>query len=151
MQPHLDYSKRRRLFPSVSRQRMVERVQAYVRARLDSSIPLSELCRLVGCSERGLRNAFYGVHGIGPKRWMLAERLDGARRVLTGADAEVTVTRAATAHGFRELGRFAANYKQAFGETPSKTLRSSSRRTSASDTLRAKGPDHASASLCDES
>jgi AraC family ethanolamine operon transcriptional activator len=104
----------------------------YLRTNMNASVPVSTLCRIVGRSERGLRNAFYRVHGMGPKRWMLAERLHGARRALSEARSRpITVTGIATDHGFYELGRFAATYKQAFGEAPSQTLRGAGRKSAA--------------------
>ena len=61
---------------------------------------------------------------MSPKRCMLAERLQNVRRALRQASTRhATVTTVATDHGFYELGRFAATYRQAFGETPSATLR----------------------------
>ena len=103
---------------------VVERAEAYVRAHMDAPLPLSTLCRLVGLSERGLRNAFYRVHGLGPKQWMRAERLLAARNALRDGDnPPATVTDVATDFGFYELGRFAAQYRKAFGEVPSATLR----------------------------
>ena len=108
-----------------SRRVVVERAAAYVRAHSDSRVPLKTLCRVVGMSERGLRNAFYGVHGVSPKRWIVAERLRLARRALLGSSnrSGETVTSVATNCGFYELGRFAATYRVAFGEAPSETLR----------------------------
>jgi AraC-like DNA-binding protein len=106
-----------------SRQGVVDQAETYLRAHLDTHVPLSRLCRLTGLSERGLRNAFYGVHGVGPKRWMLAARLRDVRRALIDARGRpATVTGVAAEYGFYELGRFAAAYKAAFGEAPSKTL-----------------------------
>ncbi len=47
-----------------------------------------------------------------------------AHEALLSADPKVTtVTDIATAHGFFELGQFAARYRKAFGEVPSQTLR----------------------------
>ena len=80
----------------------------------------------------GSGNAFYGVRGMSPKRCMLAERLEGARRALADARARPgTVTGVATRYGFYELGRFAGTYKDAFGETPSETLYGASRKSDA--------------------
>jgi transcriptional regulator GlxA family with amidase domain len=102
---------------------VVEQAEAYVRAHLAASIPVSRLCQVVGVSERGLRNAFYGVRGLSPKRSMLAMRLEGVHRALSEPTTEpTTVTKIATGHGFYELGRFAASYRNAFGEVPSATL-----------------------------
>jgi AraC-like DNA-binding protein len=113
---------------STSSQDVVERAEAYVRAHIDDPVPVSELCQLMGLSERGLRDAFYRVRGIGPKRWIVAERLQAVRDTLSDqAGGPITVTDAAADYGFYELGRFAAIYRAAFGEAPSDTLRSTSR------------------------
>jgi len=107
-----------------SRRIVVERAAEYVRAHSDSRVSLKALSRVVGVSERGLRNAFYGVHGVSPKRWIVAERLQLARRaLLRSGPTGATVTSVATGFGFYELGRFAATYRVAFGEVPSETLR----------------------------
>jgi AraC family ethanolamine operon transcriptional activator len=121
-------SSRGRQKGKTSRQEVVERVETYMRAHMTDPVPLSELCRIVGLSERGLRNAFYGERGMSPKRYMLAERLRVVRRALSDSDSQsTTVTSVATYYGFYELGRFAASYKEAFGEAPSETLRRSCR------------------------
>jgi len=109
------------------RRQAVERAETYVREHIETPVPLSRLCRIVGLSERGLRNAFYGVRGMSPTRCFLAGRLEGVRKALRESWA-ITVTDAATSNGFYELGRFAATYREAFGETPSETLRRNRRR-----------------------
>jgi transcriptional regulator GlxA family with amidase domain len=107
-----------------SRRDVVERAEAYLRSHLGTPVPCSELCRIVGLSERGLRSAFYRVRGMSPKQYMLANNLLHARHALCTAPAgSATVTRVATTYGFYELGRFAATYREAFGEAPSETLR----------------------------
>ena len=114
--------------PPPSRQAVVERAEAYVRAHLDAPPPVKRLCVLVGVSERGLRNAFHGIRGASPTRCLRAERLEAVRRALIdAADRTATVTAIATDHGFYQLGRFAATYRHAFGETPSETLRGHAR------------------------
>jgi transcriptional regulator GlxA family with amidase domain len=114
--------KRQRTPPS--RQEAVARAEAYLRERAGASVPLAELSRVVGLSERGIRNAFYHMCGMSPKRFMHRERLLGVRRALRRAGARrTTVTSVATDYGFYELGRFASTYRQLFGETPSETLR----------------------------
>ncbi|HEY7058217.1 MAG TPA: helix-turn-helix domain-containing protein [Vicinamibacterales bacterium] len=124
--------------PVLSHQEVVARAEAYLRDHLDDQVPVTELCRIAGCSERALRNAFYGERGVSPKRFIVAERLRNVRRALNAASAgSSTVTGIAICHGFWELGRFAATYKAAFGESPSETLRRQHQR---------KGPGDVSAS-----
>jgi transcriptional regulator GlxA family with amidase domain len=115
---------------SLTRHQVIESVEAYVRAALPIVVPLSTLARVVGLSERGLRDVFYRVHGLSPTRWMLTARLQGARRALRSApEGTATVTGIATDYGFNELGRFAATYKAAYGEAPSATLRARGQKT----------------------
>jgi len=109
---------------------IVALAESYLLTHRHAPLPVSQLCRRVGLSERALRNAFYDVHGVGPKRWMRDACLHDAHRALERASAgTATVTGIATAHGFYELGRFAATYKEAFGQSPSATLRAALRRT----------------------
>jgi transcriptional regulator GlxA family with amidase domain len=108
----------------ISRLEAVELAEACYRARPGASISIARLCRVVGLSERGLRNAFYDVRGMSPKQCMLRDRLQGVRRALRTRNAKkTTVTSVATDYGFYELGRFAGAYKELFGEAPSETLR----------------------------
>jgi transcriptional regulator GlxA family with amidase domain len=59
------------------------------------------------------------------------------RAALGHADsATANVSDIARRHGFLELGRFAAQYRAAFGEAPSATLRRAPR--DAHDTIRAE-------------
>lgn len=107
----------------------MECAESYMRAHLATPTPMATLCRVVGRSERGLRNAFYRVRGMSPKRCLQAERLRGARQALTNeAPGAISVTCVATAYGFYELGRFAGIYKREFGEAPSETLRAATRK-----------------------
>jgi AraC family ethanolamine operon transcriptional activator len=108
----------------------VRRAENVLQAHADLAIPVATLSRLVGLSDRGLRNAFHRVHGVSPKRWMVAARLERVRRALAAArTGRVSVTDVATEHGFYDLGRFAAAYRQTFGEHPSQTLRAARQRS----------------------
>jgi AraC family transcriptional regulator, ethanolamine operon transcriptional activator len=103
---------------------VVERAEAFLRARIGESVSIAQLCRVAGVSERSLRNAFHDVRGMSPKRFAVRTRLAQARRALSDANGtRGAVTTIATDYGFFELGRFASTYKAVFGETPSETLR----------------------------
>lgn len=55
-------------------------------------------------------------------------RLERARSLLSRPDGITTVTGVVLACGFSNLGHFARDYRNMFGELPSKTLRRSSAR-----------------------
>ena len=108
---------------AVNRRQVVEQAEAFLNAHRGDPVPIEYLCRVTGVSERTLRNAFHDVRGMSPKRFMLRARLDQVHRALQSRDAASTVTNVATEHGFFELGRFAGQYKAAYGVSPSETLR----------------------------
>jgi transcriptional regulator GlxA family with amidase domain len=75
-------------------------------------------------SERCLRSLFHEYYGVSPIRYLQLRRLNRVRATLRDVDpAKTNVTWVATHHGFWELGRFAAAYRELFGETPSRTLK----------------------------
>ena len=96
------------------------------RAAEDPACPPTapELARLTGVSERTLRTIFHAEFGVGPVTYLRRRRLDAVRADLLALDpgAATTVADVAHRHGFAHAGRFAAEYRARFGETPSATL-----------------------------
>jgi transcriptional regulator GlxA family with amidase domain len=108
----------------IPRRELVGRVMGFVRDNLGDPVSIAELSRLAGVSERTLRAAFREALGLSPKQYTIAERLQAAHDALQAADPKsTTVTDVAMEYGFFELGRFAGRYREAFGESPSHTLR----------------------------
>jgi transcriptional regulator GlxA family with amidase domain len=102
---------------------LVEQAENLALADLDELLHISAICRALAVSERTLRKAFHGIHGLSPCRHLRMLRLSRARRALLAADCKlVTVTEIATCFGFVELGRFSVEYRKIFGESPSQTL-----------------------------
>jgi AraC-like DNA-binding protein len=92
--------------------------------RSEPHLNLSELCSTIGVPERTLRVCCAEFLGVSPSRYYLLRRLNRARSALSCADPEsASVSEIARNHHFTELGRFAVAYRDAFGETPSSTLR----------------------------
>lgn len=84
---------------------------------------IDELCLAAHVSERRLRAAFTEEFNQPPTSFFRAWALDVAHRHLRTAEPEShTVTDIATGLGFDHLGRFAARYRQMYGESPSSTL-----------------------------
>ena len=107
--------------------RIVARFEEVARANLERLAHVSELARLVGVTPRTLERAVRSVHATTPIEFLRALRLIEARQTLTSCGSATTVTEVATRFGFHELGRFAGEYRNRFGESPSETLRRSAR------------------------
>ena len=104
--------------------RAMARAEKHLCSSLTSTISRADLADVAGVSIRTLSREFLKRHGVGPMSFFRARRLDAAYRQLFASDAGSTsVTDVAGAYGFNNLGRFAAQYKQAFGESPSVTLK----------------------------
>lgn len=95
-------------------------VEKYVRARLCAPIALEDLARAAGVSARTLHIYCKRQHGVGPMEWLRNLRLDVARDKLQQSRT-AQVTDVATTCGFGHLGRFAAYYRERFGELPRDT------------------------------
>jgi transcriptional regulator GlxA family with amidase domain len=106
-----------------STRQIVDRACEFLRAHAGEGVRIGEVSRAAGISERALRNAFHREHGLSPKQYDLRERLHGVRQALCDGPTSATVTLIASQYGFFELGRFAGIYKNAFGESPSHTIK----------------------------
>jgi AraC-like DNA-binding protein len=89
----------------------------------DRQPSMPELCAALGVPERTLRACCVEFLGLSPGRYLRLRRLNLARAALRQADPATTVAEIAHRFQFSELGRFAADYRAIFGETPSATLR----------------------------
>jgi transcriptional regulator GlxA family with amidase domain len=103
---------------------LVDRFEKVVRDTLGAPVGIHEFCRTAGLNQRTLLRAMRAIHGTTPCRHLRALRLAEARQALLCADVPArSVTEVALRCGFRELGRFAVEYRATFGESPSDTLR----------------------------
>ena len=106
-------------------QRAMARAEEFLDSHLNTAVSRADLADAAGVSIRTLSRAFLKRHGTGPMAFLKARRLHASYRQLLGAEAgTTTVTDIAVSYGFTHLGRFAAEYRQAFGESPSITLSS---------------------------
>ncbi len=109
--------------------RYVRRAVDFMAAHLSEPLTASEIVAASGASMRTLYGGFAQRIGVPPMEWLRQRRLDAARRELTaGRPDETSVTEVATRFGFLHLGRFAAQYRERFGESPSETLGHAPRR-----------------------
>jgi transcriptional regulator GlxA family with amidase domain len=108
--------------PSERCKHIVHEVEDIARTFAGKPLRLADIYREASVGPEMIRFAFRKVHGCSPRRFFFTQRLYAVRAELRRASHGLKVTHVATAHGFVELGRFAAQYRTAFGETPSATL-----------------------------
>jgi AraC-like DNA-binding protein len=102
----------------------VRRAERFIEENAARSIGLTDVAGAAGVSARALQLAFRHFRNTTPMAHLRALRLEFARSQLAGNGPEGTsVTSVAHAYGFGCLGRFAADYKARFHESPSETLR----------------------------
>ena len=96
----------------------------FIEANLAEHLSLGAVARAAGVSVRTLQTAFRSELRTTATAYIRSRRLERARVDLTTADGrERTVTEVATRWGITHLGRFAAEYRARYGESPSQTLR----------------------------
>lgn len=105
--------------------RHVRRAEEYIRSHAAEMLTLEQISDVVGCSVRTLTDGFRKARGTTPMSFLRQVRLEGARDDLRRGAAPGCVSDIALRWGFTHLGRFAADYRRHFGESPSATLRQS--------------------------
>jgi len=102
----------------------LQQAEDYIRANLRAPFSLRDLTETTGTSPSTLLRAFNTHHGVSPMQYVKMLRLQAVRRSLLDSDPlRGTVGGIASEYGFRQLGRFSADYRKVCGELPSVTLR----------------------------
>jgi transcriptional regulator GlxA family with amidase domain len=103
--------------------RIVARARVFIHANLDQPLSIEKIADAAATSHRTLNRAFHVVLDETPYSYVQKLRLNRIRHELvTDAEAACTITMAAHRWNIAELGRFAACYRDLFGELPSQTL-----------------------------
>jgi AraC-like DNA-binding protein len=100
----------------------LRRAEEYIEAHWDQAITIESLVEATGVGARAIFRAFQQSRGYSPMAFARMVRLRHARVKLSAPDLETSVTAIAFACGFGNLGHFARDYREAFGERPSMTL-----------------------------
>jgi len=97
----------------------------HVEENYTQPLTATALAEAAHVSERTLFDGFQREFGLTPMAFVRRFRLERAREALiaAGPDDGRTVADISLSHGFGHLGRFAASYRERYGETPSETLR----------------------------
>ncbi len=89
----------------------------------DRALYVPEICAAIRVPERTLRLCCQEQLGMSPKHYLTIRRMQLAYRLLLASSrGEVSVTEVAMRFGFWHFGRFATEYRDLFGESPSATL-----------------------------
>ncbi|RCW96997.1 helix-turn-helix domain-containing protein [Marinomonas foliarum] len=104
------------------RKSVVDNARLFLDQLLDEPVTVTQLCEVTNVSRRTLQYSFESILGVSPIQYLRISRLNGVRRSLVQAQHGQAVSDIAAQWGFWHLSQFAKDYKQLFGETPSKTL-----------------------------
>lgn len=89
----------------------------------DAGLSLAELASAAGVTARALQRGFKEVVGMSPTAYVRAVQLDRVHTELIEGSGTVSITEVAMRWGFLHLGRFAQQYRERFGVSPSETVR----------------------------
>jgi len=96
--------------------------QDWIHAHIDDAIRIVDLCAVLGTSRRQLEYSFRSTFDVSPHEYIQFLRLNEIRRALLKREMdELSITDIAFMYGVSHLGRFAASYRELFGELPSQT------------------------------
>lgn len=104
------------------RPRHVRRVQEYLEAHAHEPVTVEQLAEIAGVSLRSLYAGFKEFLDVSPMQYLRNLRMERVRAELLSGDA-CSVTGVALRWGFAHMGRFSAEYKTRYGETPSQSLK----------------------------
>jgi transcriptional regulator GlxA family with amidase domain len=103
--------------------RDVKRAIDYMESNLEAPITFSDIVEVSGVPGRTLFKHFQDWRGISPMRYLRNARFQRAREALRRATPEASITEIAMSCGFSHMGRFSAEYRRRFGESPSETIK----------------------------
>jgi AraC-like DNA-binding protein len=106
----------------------VRRAEEFIEAHWDQAVTIEKLVEATGIGARAMFRAFQQTRGYSPMAFAKMVRLRHARNMLSRPGPQASVTAIAFVCGFGNLGHFARDYRQAFGERPSMTLAKATRR-----------------------
>jgi AraC family transcriptional regulator len=92
------------------------RLVDYIRENLSSDITVMELADLVQLSPSHFARTFKASFGVAPYRFVMRERIDGAKDML--ASAKLSSSQVAMAYGFASQSHFVKVFRQFTGVTP---------------------------------
>lgn len=102
--------------------REVTVIREHIHDHLSTDLTISELAALIGTSPHRLRRAFRQTLGIAPHQYVLATRVEEAKRRLKGT---TSIADLSSDLGFSSQAHFTGVFRKSVGVTPAKFRRSS--------------------------
>lgn len=93
----------------------------YIELNWNKPLSISDTARQFGINPRSLHKHF-SARGMTPLGLLKRKKLQQAHKMLSHPDRTTSITRVAYECGFGNLGHFARDYREEFGELPSETL-----------------------------
>jgi AraC-like DNA-binding protein len=112
----------RDIVPGAQISGQLDKVLRFARANLDDPELGPETLAAAGAMSVRSLNRLFSALGATPMRWVWSERLEASRAALIQGEVR-SVTDAAFAHGFSDLGHFSRTFKRTFGMSPQTMLR----------------------------
>ncbi len=100
----------------------LDRMLRYIEQNVHRNMDIDELSSVSNMSVRSIYNAFSKAFATTPKCYIKQLKLQKLREDLLQGKCR-NVTEIALDYGFSHLGRFSSDYRKAFGELPSETMR----------------------------
>lgn len=108
--------------PQLRRYEAIRRIREHISENRGVPLHLDDLCVASGMSRRWLEYAFKDLFGVGANGFVRYQRLHGARQeLLLSEPVSGLVKKVALEWGFWHFGRFSAEYRSLFGESPNRT------------------------------
>ncbi len=99
------------------------RARQFIHEHAGEDLTLDDIERAAGVARAKLYDGFRAHFALAPMAYLKRHRLEGVRRAMLSDRSVRNVSSIAMNWGFTHLGRFASDYRERFGETPSQTLR----------------------------
>lgn len=110
--------------PDEFAQRIFSVIDHYIATHIKDPIGAAELANCCNMSQRTLYDRFTLLKGVTPSAYVKEKKLRQIYAHLSDPASEVrNVTEMALDYGFNHLGRFSADFKTVFAESPSETFR----------------------------
>lgn len=103
--------------------RQIRLAVEYMHVNISRPICIHDIAIACRVTMRTLEAGFRNYFETTPTAYLRRIRLDAVRNELAHGETAMRISEVARRWGFVDMGRFAVRYREAFGETPSQTLR----------------------------